>query len=366
MLRKKLDQYGTLITYASMLGHWPRVEDLLDRLRLLNRTDVILRIAWCSAVTRSWATTGDNSTDTRVRTHLFPFWKEQFDTWTAIFGEGFVFSRYTLLWLMRQAFSTCPTDGNRLNTGEGLRVFGEACLIANDLAAFTTPKPLSTDLAVAANFIPQTEYFSQEDYDRDIARTLYLLTDLAPRSLGTVLPAFAERLQGLLGYDVTRYCDLAFASAMKPLAAQTEGVENYRVVTIAPANFATTTIPVETAEQFLNSMAAGEQDFRDKIVDDDGYASDFTVFRERPFLRREADLVPLDLGFVLDKAGRSLFWTALKNCPEGERETLLRQWGHLFESYVHAILSGVGTPGSTLFDGPRLVKKLMRPFGSST
>jgi hypothetical protein len=283
---------------------------------------------------------------------LFPFWKEQFDTWTVRFGEGFVFSRYTLLWLMRQAFSTCPTDGNHLNTGEGLRVFGEACLIANDLAAFTTPKPLPTDLAVAANFIPQTEYFSQEDYDRDIARTLYLLTDLAPRSLGTVLPAFAERLQVLLGYDVTRYCDLAFASAMKPLAAQTEAVENYRVVTIAPADFTTTTIPVETAEQFLNSMAAGEQDFRDKIVDDQGYASDFTVFRERPFLRRGADLVPIDLGFVLDKAGRSLFWTALKNCPEGDRETLLRQWGHLFQSYVHAILSGVGTPGSTLFDGP--------------
>jgi hypothetical protein len=40
-----------------------------------------------------------------------------------------------------------------------MAIFGEAVLIANDLSAFLTPKPLPTDLAVAANFIPQAEFF---------------------------------------------------------------------------------------------------------------------------------------------------------------------------------------------------------------
>jgi hypothetical protein len=221
--RKNAGGYGTLVTYATLLGPWPQLEDLHNRLRSLNLSDVILRIAWCSAVTQSWSTIRDNGTDKRARSYLFPFWRAEFDRWTLKFGEGFVFARYTLLWLMRQAFLTCPTTGARLDSPERMQVFGEAYLIANDLSAFLSPKPLPTDLAIAANLIPQTEYFSQEDYDRDISRTLYLLNDLAPNSHGTAPPVLAETLQNLLGYRATEYCDLVVASAMKPLITRGRG-----------------------------------------------------------------------------------------------------------------------------------------------
>jgi hypothetical protein len=98
----------------------------------------------------------------------------------------------------------CPPDGAPIDNQERFRLFGEACLIANDLSAFTKPKPLPTDLAIAANLLPNTEYFSQEEYDRDIARTLYLFNDLAPKATGTPLPTVAQRLQGLLGYSIAR------------------------------------------------------------------------------------------------------------------------------------------------------------------
>jgi hypothetical protein len=295
----------------------------------------------------------DNTIDKRVRNYLFPFWTGQFENWTARFGEGFVFSRFTLLWLLGQALLACPADGLRLDTHERLRLFGEACLIANDLSAFLSPKPLPTDLAVAANLIPQTEYFSQEDYDRDIARTLYMLNDLAPNAVGPALPALAEKVQNLLGYPVTEYCDLVLATAMKPLGAETETIENYRVLAIAPENFVTTTITPAAAGRFLNSVSAEEQDFGDKIATANLHAANLTVFRDRPFLRRGAEFVPMDLGFVLDKAGRSLFWTALKSCPSVERQRLLQQWGELFELYVNTVLKGsVVTRGSTFLDGP--------------
>jgi len=253
---------------------------------------------------------------------------------------------------MRQAFLTCPPDGPQLDTQERLRLFGEACLIGNDLSAFSIPKPLPTDLAVAANFIPQTEYFSQGDYDRDIARTLYLLNDLAPNAVDTALPALAEKLQNLLGHRVTDYCDLAFASAMRPIAAETEKIGGYRVQTVAAENFATTSIAPATAEQFLNSIATEEQDYRDKIASTETHPGDFTIFRDRPFLRRGEEFVPLDFGFVLDKAGRSLFWTALKSCPHAEREGLLQQWGELFECYVNTLLTSLGAPTSAFLSGP--------------
>ena len=134
-----------------------------DRLRLLSRIDVVLRLAWCSAVTLSWKTFKNRENDKRVRDYLFPFWQEECDRWTNEFGEGFVFSRFTILWLMRRAFSTCASDGARLDNHDRLHVFGEACLMANLLSAFAKPKRLPTDLAIAANMLPNAEYFSQEE-----------------------------------------------------------------------------------------------------------------------------------------------------------------------------------------------------------
>lgn len=150
--------------------------DLEQRLRPLRRTDVVLRLAWCNALTRTWGMVRDNEADKRLRNYLFPFWSRRFDDWTNEYGEGFLFHRYTLLWLMRHAFTFSDPGGVQLNTTETIASFGEACLIANDLSAFDSPKPLPTDLAVAANMLPNTEYFSNEDYDRDVARTHYLLT----------------------------------------------------------------------------------------------------------------------------------------------------------------------------------------------
>ncbi len=350
---KKLQRYGIVISYDAVFGRWPRMEDLEERLGALNRSDAILLIAWCSAVTRSWARVPDNTLDKRVRAWLFPFWNAVFEKWTTKFGEGFLFSRYSLLWLLRKVFSNCPANGPRVDTFERLKVFGEACLIANDLSAFPSPKPLPTDLAIAANILPQTEYCSQEDYDRDMARTQYLLTNLAPNAEGTPLPAFSARLQDLLGHSVTEYCDLAFASAMKPIDADTEAIEHYRVVAVAPQNFTTTSIAPAKAEQFLDSIAVREQDVQRMAAASGEHASDFTLFRDRPFLRRGAEFVPLDLGFVLDKAGRSLFWTALKSCPSTERETLLQHWGELFDLYVSTLLASSLTQDCTFLARPR-------------
>ena len=352
-LRKISERFGTLITYASMFEKWPRPEDLNDRLRQLSRTDVLLRLAWCSALTLTWKIVKDNEADRRVRDYLFPFWAEEFRGWTTIYGEGFVFSRFTVLWLMRHAFIVCPTDGARLDREEHFRIFGEACLIANDLSAFTNPKPLPTDLAVAANMLPNTEYFSQEDFDRDIARTLYMLNDLAPNATGPRLPALAHRLQELLGYTVTDYCDLAVACAMNPLAVDTTNVKDFQIPTLMPEQFTTTSVSAETAERFLHLISADENTFQNTITESDTHQADLTVFRDKPLLDHNKTRVPLDTGFILDKAGRSLFWTALKNCPDPEeRKKILGSYGYLVEQYLNRLFMASLGPTSTFLAAP--------------
>jgi len=170
-LTKISPNWGTLMTYATVFGRWPSIHDLEERLRTLNRTDAVRVVAWCNASTHTWQLIRDNALDQRVRDLVFPFWKAQFQRWTEHYGEGFVFHRYTLPCLLRHVLVMCPPDsGARLNSSERVATLGEALLMSNDLSAFASPKPLPTDLAVAANMLPNTEYFSQEDYDREIAR----------------------------------------------------------------------------------------------------------------------------------------------------------------------------------------------------
>ena len=301
---------------------------------------------------------GHNEADKRARNYLFPFWNARFEQWTKQYGEGFLFHRYTLLWLMRHALTWGDPNGVRLNTPDQFATFGETCLIANDLSAFENPKPLPTDLAVAANMLPNTEYFSNEDHDRDVARTHYLLTGLARDAENTKFRQFATRIQELLGYEITAYCDLSLASAMKTLAADTTSPEAFQLPTIAPQHFSTTSISPTDAATFLQSIGSDEDEFSRAIADSKAHKADLTVFRDKPMLRFADTFATLDVGFVLDKAGRSLFWTALKNSNDNdERERLLAQWGELIELYMNDLLGANLGQQSMLLSTPIFANK---------
>jgi hypothetical protein len=329
---------GTLITYATIFGTWPTTAELDERLRRLNRTDVILRLAWCNAYIEGWKRIRSNKADEQIRNAWFPFWNGVFRDWSRHHGEGFLFARQTILWLIKRAFVTCSIEGEHVANSDTLRTFGEACLIANDLSAFETPKKLPGDLDVAANLLPNMEYASFEDYDREISRTLYLLTDLAPNAVGTRLPEFARRIQELIGYEVTEYCDLVLATAITPVAHRAD-VNHFQLQALHPEHFRTTAIPPETAERFLQSIAESEPGFAERIATAQVQPFDFTIFRETPLLLHEGAFVTLDSSFTLDKAGKSLFWTALKSAPTpDERNQLLIDFGGLFETYVNEVL----------------------------
>jgi hypothetical protein len=311
----------------------PTSADLAARLVQLNLTDVVLRLAWLNAAAKTWQGTKDNHQDIKLRQHLFPEWKEAFAQWTGRFGEGFLFSRYTILWLMRQALTTCTAQGGG-KTHEAREVFGEACLIANDLA--TAPKTLSTSLEIAASLLPVTEYASQEEYDRDVARNLYLLTDDAR----TVVPTLPGRIEALLGYTIEEYCDLAFASAMKPMTDEPTDLATFELTGLTPSHFRTTNIPPERAQAFLQSISTTEKTLATTIAQEKALERSLTIFRTTPLLDHDGSFVPLDIGFVLDKAGRGLFWTALKKSTDAkERNQLLIDWGTLHEHHLNSLLA---------------------------
>jgi hypothetical protein len=265
--------------------------------------------------------------------HLFPWWKEAFSRWTGRYGEGFFFSRYTILWLLRQALTTCAAQGGR-RTHEACGVFGEACLIANDLA--NPPKTTRTSLELAASLLPTVPDFSQEEFDVDVARSLYLLAEDARR----VVPSLPGRIEGLLGYTIEEYCDLAFASAMKPIAEGPTNLATFELAALTPAHFRTTNIRPERAQVFLQSISATETTLANTIAQEKAPERSLMIFRTTPLLDHNDAFVPIDIGFVLDKAGRGLFWAALKQSTDiKEQNQLLSDWGTLHEHHLNTLLA---------------------------
>jgi hypothetical protein len=150
--------------------------------------ELLLRLAWVNAFGRTWQGIKDTHYDRRLREYLLPFWAQDFARWERRYGEhGFLFSRFTTLWLLRQALAHSPTNGER-PTNEALHAFGEACLIANDVAP--NPKTLHTS--------PRTErYFVQLSMYRLLRITGY-------RSADQEAPFVAQARCKLVRFDTSQ------------------------------------------------------------------------------------------------------------------------------------------------------------------
>jgi hypothetical protein len=211
-----------------------------------------------------------------------------------------------------------------------------------------------TPLELAPNLIPLTESFSQGDYDREVARTLYLLGEAAANSTNSSNVPLSKRIEELLGYAVTEYCDLVFACAMNPVVQETSNLVVFQVPALKPEHFATTTVPVTKAEDFMGTIGMTDEALAGNIKDSKTPDRNLTVLRIAPLLHHQDAFVPLDLGFLLDKAGRSLFWTAIKNNTDAkQRGDMISEWRTLVERSVSdCFITNLGTTG-TFYPAPR-------------
>ena len=92
---------GTLITYATMFGTWPTLSELMSGCDVSNRTDVVLRLAWSNAYIEGWKRLRSNEADGQIRSAGFLLeWRVR--DWSNRYGEGFLFARQTILWLMKR------------------------------------------------------------------------------------------------------------------------------------------------------------------------------------------------------------------------------------------------------------------------
>jgi len=334
---------GTLVTYHTALGvPWPTFDELITRLECLCRRDAIYWLARLSLYVQTWERVSDNKRDKVLRNYVMPDWAQAFNHWTRVYGDGFVFSRYHILWLMRQVFRFCPRKGQRISVWDrgNLQELGELLLMANDLAAFVEPKRLTGSLEVAANTMSALEMASPEHYHaHDLSRTRQII-DIAGRSSMAHLRQFHSKLEHLLGFTIADYFDLTLTSCSIFLTCPiAQDPEAFTPPALAVPLFRETSLDQNSVQVFLNSNSEDERYFRDQARNAPQSNADLTLFRERPLLSLESEFLPLDVAFLLEKAGRSLLWTAIKRSDDPkDREILIQHWGESFEEYVRTLL----------------------------
>jgi len=246
------------------------------------------------------------------------------------------------------------------NTPTALEEIGVAVLMANDLVLPSRPERSDSTLAKLTNLLPFTDYIPHDEYTSDIARSLLMFEEIANDPAVKQAPGyidvsklFVERI----GTELREFCELVFACATRYLVPKTnELLASSEALLIRPAFFQKTRISPEKVGKFFAKVALAEDRYADELKRlQERPGDDFTVFQRYSFLEVLKDVfVCVDPGFLVEKAGRGLYWTLFSELPTNkEREQLAAFWGTLFERYINKILESNYSVGGLLIKEPR-------------
>src|ERR1700730_17082267 len=98
--------------------------------------------------------------------------------------------------------------------------------------------------------------------------------------------------------------------------------------------------PPKKTKQVAQKMTISESVLPEKIRDsNERPGDDFTLFPAYPLVEIARDIYTcLDPGFLVEKAGRGLFWTISSALQSKQKNRLLSFWGAVFEVYVNSIM----------------------------
>jgi hypothetical protein len=160
----------------------------------------------------------------------------------------------------------------------------------------------------------------------------------------------------MLGLSHLTFSELVFGCATKFLNVKIEDLASPEALIVRKTFFQKSAVPIDQVEQFFAKLAVPEAALVQRItkVSSNRPADDFTIFQGSPFVEIAPDVFTcVDPGFLVEKAGRGLYWTMFMELPEEQRLRLASFWGAIFEEYVNSILRESYSAGGRFIPGPR-------------
>ena len=336
--------FAVLITYREVFGKEPSIGELHNLLKKYRRNEVILLLGKLNCLMGTWKNTPEKELDEKLSNYIL----DKHQARLAAVRKGpdvrIVFSRLTLLYLVKQACMVCPESGPDLTSSEGRNDLGTCCLMANDLVLPFMSAPTDSTLRKLSNLLPFTDYMSMDHYPKEIARTETILAEILP------LPSLKERanyldllklFQDQFGFSAQTFCQPMFGCATKSLQATAEKLQDAPdALIIRDTFFSKSRIPSETVEQFFKKVTISEAKLAELVKSAElRPGDDLTIIQNFPLI----EIVPqgylcLDPGFLVEKAGRGFYWTLFSQLDTSQRGNIPAFWGTVFETYINFIV----------------------------
>ncbi|MCL4524533.1 MAG: hypothetical protein M1453_00365 [Acidobacteria bacterium] len=351
-------QVAVLVTYREIFRKEPERADLRKILAAYKRAEVFFQLAKLNCLLGSWKNKPAFDIDQKLTQLLLPTISNQIDQMRHGRVERIVFSRITILFLMKQACFASPDNGLTLGTPQALHALGIACLMANDLLLSLTPSPSDGTLGRLASLLPFSDYISQDHYPLEIARSQKIFDEVSQ------LPVLRTRtdymnvsalFQDAMGFSHSIFAALIFGCATKFLSISVDDLRSPEAMILRSTFFQRSTVATETTDLFFRKIAISESELADKIRSScERPGDDFTVFQRFPLIQMAPGIYTcLDPGFLVEKAGRGLYWTLFFEVSPEQRKKLPAFWGAIFEAYVNSVIGGSYKAKGRFVPGPK-------------
>jgi hypothetical protein len=352
-------QFAVLITYREIFKKEPSLADLHAILGKYQRREVIFLLAKLNCLLGTWQNAPRFDLDVQLSDYLLSSFRQDLRTIRLQQTSRVVFSRLGILFLMKQACLACREDGLLLDTRSAHSELGVCLLMTNDLVLPFVPSASDGILEKMVNVLPFSDYVSHDHYPIEIGRT-HLIFDEISKSPSLVARSDFLDLRSLFqehfDIDEQTFCELIFGCASKFLNLKLEDLEsNPEMVVLRSTYFSKSKVPQDTIARFLTKMTVAESVLVEKVKEwKNRTSNDLTIFQAFPLIEIVKDVyVCLDPGFIVDKSGRSLYWSLFGTFPQEQRGKLAGFWGTVFESYVNYILQKSYSVGGTFIPEPK-------------
>jgi hypothetical protein len=351
--------FAVLLTFREVFQKEPRLTDLHSILQKYQRREIVALICKLNCLLGNWKNEPDFDLDRKLARYMLPNHRQRVDAIVGSSSENrLLFSRLTLLYVLKQACIACPNDGLTPLTEEGRSDVGVCCLMANDLALPVLPATSDGTLRRFTSLIPFCDYMSLDHYPMEIARTDLIFEKIL------ALPAVTGRtdfmdvqqlFQRSFEMPVQTFCELVFACATRFLDTSPERLANSASALVLRRDyFRNSKVPPEDVNRFFRKLAIPEAELARRIQESkDRPGDDLTLLQQYPLV----EIVPeaflcVDPGFLIEKAGRGLYWALLSELSGKEKSKLLGFWGEVFEAYVNTILRDSYAAGGIIIPEP--------------
>ena len=268
-----------------------------------------------------------------------------------------VFHRKQCLFILREAMRLCP-DVPGMQPADIRESLALVSLMANDHVSATSPQGTSALDQIAAlmcDFIPVTEANELRFEMASVSRMHKIVHDIAPaRAQEPAYFDIGQLFEQASGLPLTTYEALSLAIMPRVLKSAVDVLTHSPDYGVHINFFDQTHLSENQRDSFFSLLARTPEEFRACVKGRVPSLSDFTIFKETPFLRNPDRLVPMDMTACMEKFEASVFWTIFRSLPEKQKEPFTSFWATAFEDYIDWLLTNsVDQSQNRFYPSPR-------------